>query len=78
MTKLANWSSEIKRCGWQAALLDRLSFHNGLTIGMVAENAGVCLQTAKKHVARLVANGDARFTHLGDDASTWHFVKKRM
>ena len=73
--KRSHWSDEIKRSGWKQALLSRLIFHNGLYVGDVADCGGVSLQTARKHVRRLVESGYARFHRQGGDLGDCHIVR---
>lgn len=57
---IPNWTNELKRAvSSEAALLDRLKFHGGMSAAMIRENTGWCLNTVRKHMHRLMASGQA-------------------
>ncbi len=71
----AIWAKEFKEAkSWKEALLSRLHFHGGMTIGELVENVGVCVNTAKRHVEKIVGEDLAFFDNKnGPFISDWHF-----
>lgn len=69
------WTKEFKEAkSWKEALLSRLHFHGGMTIGELVQNVGVCVKTAKKHVDKIVEEGLAIYDNKhGPYISDWHF-----
>jgi predicted ArsR family transcriptional regulator len=71
----AIWSEEFKKAkNWEEALWSRLNLHGGMTIGELAENVGVCINTALRHVRKLKNKNLVYFDDdRGNLASRWHF-----
>jgi predicted ArsR family transcriptional regulator len=71
----AIWAEEFKKAkSWKEALLSRLRFEGGMTVGDLAENVGICVTTAKRRVEKLVDEGLAVFDNKnGPYPSDWHF-----
>lgn len=68
--KDAGWNKEVGERGIATVLGERLAFHGGLPLHWAARYCGCCLQTAKKHLDRLVEMGQATKEFQGDD---WHY-----
>jgi len=71
----AFWVKEFKEAkSWKEALLSRLRFEGGMTVGDLAECVGVGVNTALRHVQKVVNEGLAYFDNQRSDlASDWHF-----
>ena len=67
-----HWKDEIDSKGAQAALLDRLTFHGGLLLSRSVQMTGLSQATVKKHLNRLVDDGRAQVSTLGDDLHYQH------
>ena len=51
------WASEIRRIGWERALLKLFGQVGGVTIEDIARLTGRSEKTARKHVDRLIGQG---------------------
>jgi len=71
----AIWAIEFEEAkSWKDALLSRLRYEGGMTVGDLAECVGVGVDTALRQVQKVVSNGFAFFDNQRSDlASDWHF-----
>ncbi|MFA5934267.1 MAG: hypothetical protein WC827_00040 [Candidatus Paceibacterota bacterium] len=71
----AIWAKEFEEAkSWKDALLSRLRFQGGMTVGDLANDVEVGVDTALRHVKKVVENGLAYFDNQRSDlASDWHF-----
>lgn len=71
----AIWAKEFEEAkSWKEALLSRLRFEGGMTVGDLAECVGVGVNTALRQVQKVVGEGMAYFDNQRSDLSSdWHF-----
>ena len=54
-----HWAEEVADKGSYEALLDRLRFHGGLDLQDAVECTGLCANTVRKHMRRMVVEQKA-------------------
>jgi Fic family protein len=62
-----HWKKEVATVGAKVALLNRLEFHGGFTLNYAVQMTGLAQSTVKKHLRKLVEEGQADASPLDGD-----------